>query len=56
VSPEISFKTMEEFYEVLRGVGLNESQINKIRDVFEYQEIIPTIISSLNDEKLKRLE
>jgi hypothetical protein len=48
------FATMEEFYQALREIGLNMGQLKKIRDVFEYQEIIPAVFSTITDEDLEK--
>ena len=48
-----TFTSMEEFYEALRAVGLNEGQMKKIHNVFEEHDIISTVLPRLTDEKLK---
>ena len=51
---EKAFASMEEFYEALRASGLKEGQIKKIIDVFEEQDIVPTVLLRLTDEDLEK--
>jgi hypothetical protein len=59
VAPPVSsqspspFKSMQEFYDALGAQGSNDSQIAKIRKIFDEQEIGVNVLARLTDEKLK---
>jgi hypothetical protein len=48
-----SFATMDEFYDSLLSTGLNQNQVDRIRVVFEQQEILVSQLPRLTDAKLE---
>ena len=49
------FESMDEFYEALKTYGKNDSQIGKIRNIMEHQEIDTMELTSLTDAKLEKM-